>query len=251
VFNDGQKPEVWLDRKQRELAKGYNGNGGGTPLAMAATLWATPNVPNGGRGVREGASPTGMMPDGTKRQIDLGNQATVWQTPQTDSFRSRGGARKDEQGLDQQARVWPTPAARDYRSPNAKPYSERGGQTKGEQLPNFIAHSWPTPTSTDCKASRRHGYMIEGNQGTTLHDAMDQFHSSHPAPATEKDGSESSSERRTLNPQFVEWLMNLPIGWTASECSATAVYLFKERMRSELLSLGQPDEAPAQLSLLI
>jgi DNA (cytosine-5)-methyltransferase 1 len=33
---------------------------------------------------------------------------------------------------------FPTPAARDYRSPNATPYSERGGGKKGEQLPNFV-----------------------------------------------------------------------------------------------------------------
>lgn len=33
---------------------------------------------------------------------------------------------------------WPTPAARDYRYPNARTYSERGGGKKGEQLPNVI-----------------------------------------------------------------------------------------------------------------
>lgn len=34
----------------------------------------------------------------------------LWQTPATDSFRSRSGDRKDEQGLDQQARrLWKTP----------------------------------------------------------------------------------------------------------------------------------------------
>jgi hypothetical protein len=33
---------------------------------------------------------------------------------------------------------WPTPAARDYRHPNASPYSLRGGGTKGEQLPNAV-----------------------------------------------------------------------------------------------------------------
>jgi hypothetical protein len=36
------------------------------------------------------------------------------------------------------ARTWPTPAARDYRSPNKKSYSERGGGKKGEQLPNSV-----------------------------------------------------------------------------------------------------------------
>lgn len=37
-FNDGQSVEAYLERKRRELAKGYNGNGGGTALAMAAKL---------------------------------------------------------------------------------------------------------------------------------------------------------------------------------------------------------------------
>ncbi len=55
-------------------------------------------------------------------------------------------------------RTWPTPASRDYRYPNAKPYSERGGGKKGEQLPNAIGGA--------------------------------------------------------LNPQWVEWLMGFPIGWT-------------------------------------
>jgi hypothetical protein len=35
-------------------------------------------------------------------------------------------------------RMWPTPAARDFRYPNARPYSERSGTTKGEQLPNAV-----------------------------------------------------------------------------------------------------------------
>ena len=38
-----------------------------------------------------------------------------WQTPATDSFRSRGGQRKDEMGLDQQARLWNTPTSRDWK----------------------------------------------------------------------------------------------------------------------------------------
>lgn len=33
---------------------------------------------------------------------------------------------------------WPTPAARDYRHPNAKSYQECGGGLKGEQLPNAV-----------------------------------------------------------------------------------------------------------------
>ena len=42
------------------------------------------------------------------------------------------------------AKMWATPAERDHRYPNAKPYSERGGGKKGEQLPNQAAHSGQT-----------------------------------------------------------------------------------------------------------
>src|SRR5579864_858938 len=31
--------------------------------------------------------------------------------------------------------------------------------------------SWPTTTDSDARSSRRHGYMLTGNPGTTLHDA--------------------------------------------------------------------------------
>lgn len=35
-------------------------------------------------------------------------------------------------------RMWPTPAARDFRFPNLQSYEERGGGKRGEQLPNVI-----------------------------------------------------------------------------------------------------------------
>ena len=44
---------------------------------------------------------------------------------------------------------WATPATRDYRFANAKPWSERGGGKKGEQLNNQAVHlaPWPTPSA--------------------------------------------------------------------------------------------------------
>jgi hypothetical protein len=45
AFNDGQSIEAYQARKKRELAKKVNGNGGGTPLAMAVKLtWPTPTA---------------------------------------------------------------------------------------------------------------------------------------------------------------------------------------------------------------
>lgn len=79
VAQDGEEPESWLARRETLKAKGYNGNGAGLPLAMAAQMWPT---------------------------------------PQTDSFRSRGGERRDEAGLDRQARSWAMPSAQMWRSEN-------------------------------------------------------------------------------------------------------------------------------------
>ena len=50
---------------------------------------------------------------------------TNWQTPGTDSFRSRGGDRKDEMGLDQQARRWDFPSFPDQQIPDGQTFCEQ------------------------------------------------------------------------------------------------------------------------------
>lgn len=97
---------------------------GGIDLEGAVELWQTPNVPNGGRVNPPGMSDTGIMPDGSKRQVGLEDQV-------------RRLARRE----------FPTPAARDYRS-------ESGGaatmshfnRPSGPSLPAMIEHSFrPAP----------------------------------------------------------------------------------------------------------
>lgn len=48
--NDGESLESWEARRQRNLAKGINGNGQGTPLAIAVKLLPTPRVSDGTKG---------------------------------------------------------------------------------------------------------------------------------------------------------------------------------------------------------
>jgi hypothetical protein len=47
--------------------------------------------------------------------------------------------------LDRWVKMWPTPAARDFRGANGKPFKDRGGGKKGEQLPNAVRHDPETP----------------------------------------------------------------------------------------------------------
>ena len=93
-------PSDWVSGKYAQ---------GGSPLSYQATkLWQTPAASHA-------ANDTTLQVSGDGRETPnkLGWQAAMWQTPGTDSFRSRGGDRKDEMGLDQQARHWPTPVRAD------------------------------------------------------------------------------------------------------------------------------------------
>jgi len=103
-----------------------------TGIAGQSAMWASPNSHDGGRS----SNTTNQRPDGSKRQVDLGAISKAWQTPASDSFRSCGGDRKDEMGLDQQSRSFaPGPPTSEL-----GPDSSNSAQTSPRQLnPKFCS----------------------------------------------------------------------------------------------------------------
>lgn len=159
-------------------------------LAGHAGAWATPNAHDGRR----------QTDDHSTQGANLLRDAAQWQTPATDSFRSRGGERKDEMGLDQQARFFPTPAARDAKGANGAEHLDNGtGRKHLDQLPNYISHSF----------------------------RLD--------PETPTDGGQCSQPRPKLNPLFVEWLMGWPLHWT--DCGAVVTASFHSWRQRHLFAL--------------
>lgn len=159
--------------------------------------------------------------------------------------------------LNDEAAHWSTPSVADVTGGR----TSRSGDRKGELLLNSMAayvsqNSWPTPTSL---SRPRNPETLEkcldyrqakaGQTTVPLYLEEVALASSLPAPETAPDGPTSLSERRSLNPLFVEWLMGWPTGWTASECSATALCRFKRRMRSALSQLTSHAAPPAQIDL--
>jgi hypothetical protein len=188
-----------------------------------------------------------------------------------------------------QTTLWPTPTERDHRSVyaspdmhsrNARPLSEAAGRwatplsSNGEKgsaaqafgrgntsLPGQAA-KWSTPTVADTEGGRanrskeRSGELLMRGQALLLHSRQD--------PTTLTDGSPFSRFGLTLNPLFVESLMNWPPGWSAlaigratpephawTGCVYSAAVLSRWRrlMRSALLQQSLLEPLPAQLDL--
>jgi hypothetical protein len=152
---------------------------------------------------------------GKHRLNQLPVAAMLWQTPSADPFRSRGGSRKHEMGLDKQARIgfWQTPLARDgIKAPT--PAVDLASVKKGryKNLNAQIADSWQTPLAKHAKPSLR------AEENCTPRSLLTQVSRFSLQGQAIRNGSESSRSdpilRRRLNPRFVEWLMGFPIGWT-------------------------------------
>lgn len=163
-------------------------------------------------------------------RIDAGGSLSL-PTPRANErgqYQRDGGQKGKERltltGLAAQG-LLPTPSATD---------GERGGVITpgmtGMSLPQFVNTYLPTPTAT----VGSHGGRItpkKGRRGGNLIEALSQIM----YPTLRADGRDNAggtnSRRtakangtyfgRTLNPQFVEWLMGFPLGWTDLEGSAT------------------------------
>ena len=199
VSNDGQDPESYEERRQKMRRRKYNGNSGGTPLAIAAqsaqrSLWPTPKSSDADRGgdpKRDGGEQSGGG-----RRSNLVDAVMP-------------GAKRFTAAV----AVWPTPTKADA--------GQAGDQYAGGN-PTLLGKvkMWPTATTSDADGSRRHGYMDEGNSGTTLTDAALAIMQDGPLdPMTPKDGR-ATRPRLVLNPRFVEALQGFPDRWTAMDPSS-------------------------------
>lgn len=174
-----------------------------------------------------------------KAGMDLVTQTQHWPTPRASDGAKGGPNMRGTRGdtpLPSMAAMWPTPSARDHKSEEA---SEQTLSRNARPL-NEIARQWPTPSANEEK------YRLQGKtqQSIGLEATSRKF--SRPVPVISTDGIELSptvnsiTERRRLNPEFAEWLMGWPIGWTSTEpiaCAASAMASWRFKLRQHLLNL--------------
>ena len=97
------------------------------------------------------------------------------------------------------AKTWPTPTVQD-----SNKATKRWRDDHQNNLTAAVAN-WPTPTRSDYKGS---GKKIQRNDGK-MRDRLDY--------ATERSPDGSAINGGRLNPDWVEWLMGWPIGWSSTE----------------------------------
>ena len=104
--------------------------------------------------------------------------------------------------------LWPTPTARDDRRGVTMPNGKRGqsliGAARGQR--------WPTPAARDYRSGK--GSKPRDGHALNLPEAVSNRYSDREYPPNETGVG-------TLNPNWVEWLMGFPVGWTDLEDSET------------------------------
>ncbi len=146
-----------------------------------------------------------------QERLTLTGQAQNWPTPRATDGTKGGPNQAGSKGdlmLPSAAAQWPTPASRDYRTPNSQASQASRNHSGGEQLPNYVEH-----------------------------------HFSHPVLST-LDGRQLSTTARTLprrlNPAFVCWLMGWPIWWTnpaLTNCARAEMESYRCRLQWHLSNL--------------
>jgi len=144
----------------------------------------------------EHGGPNGRDSDGTPH---LAMAARLWPTATADDAKgstytySSGNHDRPALKLPGAVKLWPTPKERDW-----KGQTQRGIHAPGDGLPNAVK-MWPTPASQ--ATGGVHG--LGGGSGNTA---------KLRALVGEEEGRKMASG--ALNPDWVEKLMNFPVGWT-------------------------------------
>ena len=176
--------------------------------------------------------------EGINLQYPLQIAAREWPTPRAGNPGSRAPGTGGKV-LSEEAKNWPTPAARDVKGENSAEHClETGtGRKHMDQLPNFVAHGfqaedspspqdptkigdgsqtsstqqWRTPTA--CTPNSLRGSGQDATKREAQGHAVNLQDQAHTRGGCDK--------RKRLNPCFVEWLMGMPHPfWSLPSCFA-------------------------------
>lgn len=181
--------------------------------------WMTPNTPNGGRKLSQADVEAKGATERGKRQVGLENQSEFWASPQARARRDAGYPLRSDGRLRNQAQDWLTPHG-------LTDHLEGVGGEFAEQ-----ATTW----EPSHPARQIPGGLTFWQRVRILLLLCRQLRRALPSPYNKV----RSMFKRKLNPDFVDWLMGWPIGFTSEGrvFSAEEMELYRFRQRQSLRCL--------------
>ena len=203
LHNLTEDPSSFLDRQEKWKGTYYNS----VPLTVAVKIVSPGAKPAGSFGA-SGAYATGPSVDVQESTTERSSTAPeMWPTPQTQMTRPvalrEGGHRSNLEEVVAE-RMWPTPLASDGAKDPTGSLSRliqtghRRGRRDGFTREGEEISEWPTPTKRDWKS----GCASEATHDRNARPLSEVVHKQSPG---------------SLNPDWVEWLMGWPLGWTSLE----------------------------------
>ena len=227
---------MWPTARSEDSESCGNHPGAVDSLTGAARMWRTPRVAN----IKGSAK---RLAQGSNESIE--SQAQMWMTPNlplggrkntAEQVQAKGktDSGKRQISLEGQTMHWPTPQARDVKSPDMEGSGnyERKVENGWTIDLNSAAANWPTPATRDWKSGEASEETLNRN-ARPLSEIASHF-SLPDLPTSTPGGKSPSGSTRRLNPDFVDWLMGLIPEWTDYAPLETASYL--SRVRSLLRS---------------
>ena len=166
--------------------------------------------------------PSNLREQVNQTAVAIYQEPQTWATPRTTDAQGAGRP-LNEKGqritlsdptkiyggnLSDQVRHWPTPAARDHKGASGWGRQERKGFPE-DSLPNAVTN-WPTPSAHEARLGYqdRSDTTKKGTQESLLTVVVNTAGGRSECPGH-------------LNPDWVEWLMGVPTGWTELGCWET------------------------------
>lgn len=202
---------------------------------IASGSWPTPTASDNRQRGTEVATANRLA-----KGDQIGLEAAVkWPTPRANDAEKRGEIEptNPRNGLPGAVKLWPTPTANQYEQQNLDTVLERRerikqskkngngfGLTLAQQVAVEERKMWPTPTTRDWKdgsAEACANVPANGLLGRVVHQfATPQARDYRTGQSERWDNPERSRNLNdqvggSLNPDWVEWLMGFPIGWTS------------------------------------
>jgi len=149
----------------------------------------------------------------------------LWPTPTVHGNHNQPGASKNAGwGLSSAAKLWPTPLASDGKR-NGSP----GDYHRKSPSLGVMVQLWPTPTASDSNKWSNQSLIDRKAKGQQV----------RLKTAVSPEGGKGGQ----LNPEWVEWLMGWPIGWTELKPLAMARFREWEQQHSPCNAINSEDAA--------